>query len=225
MRLLSAIGRFIGGPGQQIAREITAQGRGPYQYPARVELNGVSVTLRPLEAADREGIVAFARALPEHDLLFLRRDITDPKEVDLWIRDVEEDRYSTVLAIVDDAVVGYATVASDGLTWTRHLGEIRILVATEMRAIHLGRVLTEQAFGLAMQRGVTKMIAQMTTDQDAAIAVFTRMGSKTEAVLKRHVLDREGFPHDLQVMALDVNEFQAKVDLLWVQASGEVPGL
>ena len=225
MKLLDAFVRLVGGPGEQVAREIAAQGLGPYQYPVRLDLNGVSVTLRPLGAEDRDGIVTFARALPYHDLLFLRRDITDPQQVDLWIHDVEEGRYSTVLAIVDDAVVGYATVALDGLAWTRHLGEIRILVAKEMRGMHLGSVLTEQAFGLAKQRGFTKMAARMTTDQEAAITVFSRMGFKTEAVLKHHVLDREGFPHDLQIMALDVNEFQARVDLLWAQASRDITDL
>jgi hypothetical protein len=35
----------------------------------------------------------------------------------------------------------------------------------------LGRLLTEQGFAIARERGVRKMIAQMTTDQEAAIFV------------------------------------------------------
>ena len=96
--------------------------------------------------------------------------------------------------------------------------------------MQLGRVLTEQAFGLAKQRGVTKMVARMTTDQKAAITVFTRMGFKKHGFQEgsRPQAPRPG-PAGLPARpaddGLDVNEFQAKVDLLWVQASGEVPGL
>jgi hypothetical protein len=50
------------------------------------------VVLRPMLAGDRVAILAFANALPPHDLLFLRRDITQPDVVDEWVRDVEQDR-------------------------------------------------------------------------------------------------------------------------------------
>ena len=222
MGLLQGLGRLFGG---QIADQVAAQSAPPLDYPAAIALEGVTLTLRFLEPGDREAILEFARGLPAHDLLFLRRDITRPEAVDQWLRDVEEGYYSTIVACHGDRIVGYASVASDRLGWARHVAELRVLISREMRGKHLGRVLTEQAFALAKQRGVKKMMARMTTDQDAASKVFSRMGFQREARLCNHVIDRDGALHDLQIMSLDVDEFQAKIDVMLLSAQNEFLGI
>ncbi len=175
--------------------------------PVEREFSGQSVLFRTIEATDAERILKFARSLPEHDLLFLRRDITQPAEVEAWLADVASGSYTTVVALVGEKLVGYATVAQDGMTWTRHVGELRLLVAPEMRGVGLGTLMIEQAFAMARDRGLLKLVAQMTVDQEGAIKGFERLGFEQEAVLKRHVMDRDGALHDLQVMAFDVEEF------------------
>jgi RimJ/RimL family protein N-acetyltransferase len=171
------------------------------------------VTLRRLERADRDAILEFARALAPHDLLFLRRDITQPDQIDAWMEDIE-DGYATSVGAFDSAgLAGYSTVNRDRMTWTAHVAESRVLVAERARGQGLGRLLTEQGFAIAREMGIRKMVAQMTTDQLAAIAVFRRMGFEPEAVLRNQVLDRDGTLHDLKIMSLDVDAFRAKVNL------------
>ena len=75
MGLLQGLGRLFGG---QIADQVAAQSAEPLEYPAAISLDGVTLTLRFLERGDRETMLDFARQLPIHDLLFLRRDITEP---------------------------------------------------------------------------------------------------------------------------------------------------
>src|SRR4029453_1480679 len=59
-------------------------------HPHTVTLrDGTPVTFRLMTAADAGRIGAFARSLPEDDLLFLRMDITDPGAVALWVRNLE----------------------------------------------------------------------------------------------------------------------------------------
>ena len=94
---------------------MAAQSAPPLDYPAAISLEGVTLTLRFLEREDREAILEFARGLPAHDLLFLRRDITRPESVDQWLDDVEEGYYATIVACRDDRIVGYTSVASDRL--------------------------------------------------------------------------------------------------------------
>jgi L-amino acid N-acyltransferase YncA len=212
----------LAGRSWRVASQAAAQRLEPLEYPATVQLSGGPVTLRPMEAHDRVAMLAFANSLPTHDLLFLRRDITQPDVVDEWIHDIDQDRYLTIVAVKDDQIVGYATVASEGLMWTRHVAELRILVSPAMRGQQLGRLLTEQAFALARERGVRKMIAQMTTDQQAAMRVFGHMGFEKEARLRNQLIDRDGQLHDLQIMSLDVDEFRAKVDLMAVTAQHEL---
>ena len=81
-----------------------------------------------------------------------------------------------------------------------------------MRRRGLGRVLTMEAFRIAVDLGVEKMIAQMTTDQDGAIAVFETLGFRTEALLRDQVKDREGHKLDLLIMAHDVGRFLAQME-------------
>ena len=222
MGLLQGLGRLFGG---QIADQVAAQSAEPLEYPAAISLDGVTLTLRFLERGDRETMLDFARQLPVHDLLFLRRDITEPSNVDQWIEDIEDGYYTTIAAVRDDQIVGYTSVATDRLGWTRHVAELRVLISHEMRGKNLGRLLTEQAFALAKQRGVKKMMAQMTTDQEAAVKVFTRMGFQREARLRNQVMDRDGALHDLQIMSLDVDEFQAKIDVMLLSAQNEFLGI
>ncbi len=73
-----------------------------------------------------------------------------------------------------------------------------------MREQGVGRLLTEEAFRIALEMGVEKIIGQMTIDQQQAINVFRTLGFKPEAVLRDHVKDREGAKHDLVILSHDV---------------------
>jgi L-amino acid N-acyltransferase YncA len=200
-----------------VADQAAAQPAGPISLPATVPLKDVTLQLRYLEQTDGPAILDFARRLSPHDLLFLRRDITRQDQVDQWLRETAEGLTTTILAMQGDKIVGYASVSSDGLAWTRHVLELDVMVAESMRSKHLGRLLTEQAFAVAQERGANKMVARMTVDQQAAISVFRRMGFEPEARLRRQVMDREGQLHDLQIMALDVGAFRAKLAALMMQ--------
>ncbi len=206
--------RLILGPLPEAEEQLAAQQVKALPLPASITLDGAEVTLRRAEPADREALLEFARALPPADLLFLRRDITRGEHVDAWFDEIRAGRTTTVLAFDGDAVVGYATVARDGLDWTAHVAELRILVATDWRGRRLGRVLVDQAFAIAREAGVTKMMAQMTEAQSAAEAVFKCFGFSREAVLRGHVRDREGRLHDLRVMSVNVEAFRLRVTAL-----------
>lgn len=185
-----------------------------------VDVDGGVLTLRYMGATDRLRILAFARSLPPHDLLFLRRDITDPAEVDAWMRDIGTGEVSTIVAVRDDEIVGYGSVARSPLSWMRHIAELRVLVGESMRGKGLGRVLTREAFRVAVDMGVEKMIAQMTIDQQGAMSVFRRLGFQSEALLPGHVKDRDGKTYDLVVMSQSVTAFQATLDALEAEDAG-----
>jgi L-amino acid N-acyltransferase YncA len=181
-------------------------------YPRDVRLADGSVTLRYLTRADRAAALAFARALPQHDLLFLRRDITRPEVIDFWLDGIERGRIVSILAERSGAVVGYGTVDRGELSWSPHVAELRVMVSPAMRGKGLGEVLTQEAFAIALGLGIEKMVAQMTADQKSAISVFEGMGFRPEALLRDQVKDREGNKHDLVIMAHDVAKFHAQME-------------
>ncbi|MEQ8858060.1 MAG: GNAT family N-acetyltransferase [Pseudomonadales bacterium] len=175
------------------------------QYPKSVTLpEGPTVELRLMTAADRDAVLAFARNLPQEDLLFLRVDLTQPAVVDDWIRNVQA-AFSTTLVAYDDAgLVGYATVHRNPAPWTRRVGEIRVNVSPAYRGKGLGRVLTARIFDVARGLGLAKLVANMTSDQHGAQAAFRRLGFIPEAVLADYVEDRGGRLRDLVIMTYDI---------------------
>jgi L-amino acid N-acyltransferase YncA len=182
-------------------------------YPRTVGLgNGQSVTLREMGAGDAERVLAFARSLPPDDLLFLRTDITDPAVIAQWVTNVASGRTITILAEASGAVVGYASLHKDEVTWQRHLGEMRIQVAPHLRAQGLGRALAGEVFALARDTGLRKVFVQMTEEQRSARALVERLGFTIEALLQDFVVDRSGRTHDVVLMSYDVGGHTQHVD-------------
>jgi L-amino acid N-acyltransferase YncA len=181
-------------------------------YPRTYSLRDGDVTLRYMTPGDRELALAFARALPAHDLLFLRRDVTQPEIVDVWMNGIARNRIISLAAERDGKVLGYATIDRGELSWSPHVAELRVLVSSEARGHGLGRLLTQEAFVVALGLGIEKMVAHMTVDQKGAIAVFEGMGFRPEALLRNHVKDREGNKHDLLILSLDVETFLSQLD-------------
>lgn len=169
------------------------------------------IVLRMLAPDDGPAVLAFARKLAPHDLLFLRRDISQPKVVDAWMAATALGRIHTVLAMHGDDLLGCATIVRDDLSWSRHVGELRVILEPASRGQGLGQVLTQEAFALALELGVEKLTAQMTVDQRGAIHVFEGLGFRAEALLHEHVKDRDGNAHDIVVLSHNVARFQAQM--------------
>ena len=153
---------------------------------------------------DRDSILAFARALPQEDLLFLRVDLTDETVVDDWVQNVSTRHSLTIVAYDDKGLVGYAAIHRNPTSWTRHLGEVRVNVDPVYRSRGLGRALTSHVFDLAGELGLQKLTAHMTSDQRGAQAAFRRLGFVPEALLADYVQDRTGTTRDMVIMSFDI---------------------
>ncbi|MCC8961389.1 GNAT family N-acetyltransferase [Bradyrhizobium sp. Pear76] len=180
-------------------------------YPRTVACNGTTVELSLLSSRDAADLKAFVATLPEHDLLFLSRDITHPKVIEAWIAAIPEGRIKSIVARESGRIVGCTAIALHELSWSRHVGELRVLVSPAMRGKGLGRLLIQECFVQALELGLTKLCVQMTVDQRAAISGFESIGFRAEALFRNHVKDREGKLHDLAVLSHDVVEVQSRM--------------
>ncbi len=181
-------------------------------YPWQTAINGVEISFRLMEPADREKILAFARALPDHDLLFLRTDVTDPKVVDEWIENLKRGRTITVLAENGDELLGYTSLHHNQVLWTRHVGEIRVLLKPDLRGFGLGKIMANEVFAIAKDMGLQKVMVQMTTDQRGARGMVESLGFRPEALLADFVMGRDGRTYDLLIMSYDVSGFSDTAD-------------
>lgn len=178
-------------------------------YPRRVRCKDHDVELRLMGADDEAAVVAFASELPVHDVLFLKRDIRNPKVVAAWLESIERGTIASVLAFHDGEVVGCNAVVRDALSWSPHVAEVRVVVSADMRGSGLGRLLVQEACALAVSQGAEKIIAHMTPDQRGALALFEDLGFRAEALLRDHVRDADGVTHDLAILSLEVSRLGA----------------
>jgi RimJ/RimL family protein N-acetyltransferase len=145
-------------------------------------------------------------------LLFLPRNISQPKVLSAWIGEIERGAITSILAVKGGRVVGCGTLVRDPHSWSPHVGEIRMVVASEVRGQGVGRALSQETFALALGAGLEKLSVQMTVDQQAAIALFEGLGFRAEALLRDHVRDVDGNTHDIVVLGHNIAQVQAQLE-------------
>ena len=181
-------------------------------YPRHAKTDAGEIEFRLMSRADEAVVLDFAKKLPTHDLLFLPRNISEPKVLSAWINEIERGAIQSLLAVRDGKVVGCGTLVRDPHSWSPHVGEIRMVVSLDVRGQGVGRALSQETFALALGAGLEKLSVQMTVDQGAAIALFESLGFKAEALLRDHVRDLDGKTHDIVVLGHDIAQFQAQLE-------------
>src|SRR6195952_3485190 len=181
-------------------------------YPRHVKTDAGDIEFRLMAQADEAPVLAFAQKLPTHDLLFLRRNISEPKVLSAWVKEIERGAITSLLAVRGGAVVGCGTLVRDPHSWSPHVGEIRMVVSLEVRGQGVGRALSQETFALALDAGLEKLSVQMTVDQQGAISLFESLGFKAEALLRDHVQDVGGKKHDIVVLGHNVAQVRGQLE-------------
>ena len=170
-------------------------------YPRTDEINGRSITFRVMTPDDKGTILEFANGLPEEDLIFVRWDITNPKALDEWIEHIKRDRTSSIIAEAGGHMVGYGSLHHHTMDWSRHRGELRIMVNPEMRGLGLGRYLAQELVEIAHTLGLKRLVVEIASDQPRVRHMFEEMGFQAEALLTDWLIDRRDRMCDLIIMS------------------------
>lgn len=192
------------------------------EYPRELRAADGALELSLMSRGDRARVLALTRSIPEHDRLFLHRDVTRGEAVDAWLDEIERGECATLLAARGTLLLGCATIEPERAAWSPHVAELRVLVAPARRGTGIGRLLTREAFAAALSAGLEKLTVRMTPDQAAALRTFESLGFTTEALLRDQVKDGAGKKHDLLVLGHDVAAFHAMLEAYGVaDAVGE----
>ena len=104
--------------------------------------------IRRIEPGDRAALERFLDEIPEADRTFLKEDVADPDVVAAWV--LPGDARS--IALDGGDVVGYvAVIPLHG--WSRHVGEVRIVVDPDHRGRGVGQALARHAVLEALELG------------------------------------------------------------------------
>jgi RimJ/RimL family protein N-acetyltransferase len=181
-------------------------------YPRQVKSDAGDIEIRLMSPEDEAAVLTFGKGLPTHDLLFLPRNISEPKVLSAWVKEIERGAIQSLLAVKDGRVVGCGTLVRDPHSWSPHVGEIRMVVSPEVRGKGVGKALSQETFALALGAGLEKLSVQMTVDQQPAIALFESLGFKAEALLRDHVRDVGGKTHDIVVLGHNIAQVRAQME-------------
>ena len=179
-----------------------------FWYPKTGKFGDHEINLKMMRPQDEanvdQALLNFTQSLPAGDLVFLRMDITQPDVVREWVENILRGRTITVLAEENGTVVGYGNLHLSGLQWTRHIGEIRVLVGAKYRGLGLGECLVNVLAQIARGRGLSRVVAHIGSNQPRVRAMFERLGFHAEALLTDWLEDRNHEKHDLVIMSQEL---------------------
>jgi ribosomal protein S18 acetylase RimI-like enzyme len=162
--------------------------------------DGRVVTIRPLDEVDRRALLAFGRALPQDDLLYLEDDLASPEMIARLINARFAENWRQLVASVGDQIIGYGALRRlPG--WSRHVADTKLIVSAGWRRYGLGTALAQAIVDAARGLQIDKLIVEVIETQLAGRAIFDHLGFQIEGRFSSHARDRQGQRHTLIVMA------------------------
>jgi RimJ/RimL family protein N-acetyltransferase len=168
---------------------------------------GRSVVIRPAVPDDAAEILAYLRRVGgETPYLTFGAEGVD--------RSVDDerlliDRYAAredalfLIARAGDEVVGVLTFETGTRARTRHVGEVGVSVAAAWHGEGIGRRMMERLLDWARDGGVVRKVnLRVRVDNAPAIALYERLGFRTEGRLTRDVRT-DGVDHDVYAMGIE----------------------
>jgi RimJ/RimL family protein N-acetyltransferase len=171
------------------------------------------VEIWPMTADDAPALLEFYRSLPSEDLVYLREDVTKQESMTRWVESIESEQGWHLLAGYEGRIIADGELDHQVYGWSRHVGELRIVVDPMFRGSGLSMVMAQEVLAQATDEGLHKVMVQMMVDQHPALHLCERLGFRHEAILKEHVQDQHGQLRDLVIMAYFIQDFLGRHDL------------
>lgn len=174
--------------------------------------DGTEVTIRRLALNEIDQLMEFYGSLPEEDRRYLKFDVTDRKVVAKRLRRVETGDDIRILAVHGGVIVASGALELSGEGWSKHQGEIRVVIARPFQHRGLGTIMIRELYFIAVQNHIQTIVARMMRPQVGAQKVFRRLGFREETMLADFVKDMQGGSQDLIVMSCDVKDLWKELD-------------
>ncbi|MDW7709429.1 MAG: GNAT family N-acetyltransferase [Deferrisomatales bacterium] len=161
--------------------------------------NGKRVLLRPLLAEDQQRLFDLFASASEEDTKFLKDEVKKPQIVERWIAHLDYDRVMPLVAYCDERLVGDVALYR-GTKTVRHVGEIRIFLASDFRGVGLGSKMLQETFEIAKKVNLQFLKAEVILDHVKVVKAFRRLGFDLRCTLDDYFLRRDGVSHDIALM-------------------------
>src|SRR5258708_39390920 len=104
---------------------------------------------RPLRKDDEKGFDEFFLSVPESERMFIKHRVIDPQVIREWCQGIDLGRNLPLLALINNKIVGDATLHQQLGGWKRHIGRASVLVHPQFRGRCRARALGTAIVDLA----------------------------------------------------------------------------
>jgi L-amino acid N-acyltransferase YncA len=183
--------------------------------------DGSEIMIRPLTKDDVERSLAFYRALPSTDRIYLRNDVMDRKIIQQRILDMARNREKALVAVSEDTIVADGSLELESHGWKQHRGEIRLVVARPFQRKGLGMVMARELYFLAASEKVQEIVVKMMRPQKVAQKIFKRLGFSEDVTLHGYVRDLRGTKQDMIIMRCDLKSLWERLEDYFTETDWE----
>lgn len=178
------------------------------RYPKEVVLKDCQeAILRTVEPGDEEELARFYGAMRSSLRWLLKEDPTRLEVVRKWIENQELGKAFSIVAVIDDRIVGHASLLVRRYGARKHVARMRVMVAPDCRSKGLGTWMVFDLTKRAMEMGMEKLRADFVAGiEDRAIAGLKKLGFVKEATLNDYIRDQDGKYYDYHIMIKDLQQ-------------------
>jgi RimJ/RimL family protein N-acetyltransferase len=147
------------------------------------------LNVRPAEPGDAARLVDLAREVgaEEEGWLITGGEWRSPGEERRYLRWLRHHSDAAVFVAEENgAIVGRLSIARDAHPASEHVADLGLMVAREFRRRGIGMALMEEAERWARGLGVRKLELHVFPHNEAAIALYKRLGYEEEGFRRRH---------------------------------------
>ncbi|PWH17245.1 MAG: Acetyl-CoA synthetase [Anaerolineae bacterium] len=158
--------------------------------------DGARVLIRPLVKEDKQALLDLFLNVSYEDRRYMRHNVNDPEVVSSFIDQLDYDRIFPMVAVVNDRIVGDATLHFNTGT-ARHRGELRIFLAKDFRGRGLGNKLVQAITEIAKRRSLYMLEVQIVRDLTSDIKALERLGFETVCIFEDYFMLPDGELKDI----------------------------
>lgn len=163
--------------------------------------DGTRVLLRLLDSSDRGRLHAMFAVVSDDDLTSMRDNVRDPAVIQRWVEELNYSRVIPLIAVVNDDIVGDATLHL-GRGPYRHRAEVRIFLSKTYRQRGLGTVMLKSLIDIAKKLNLHLLTVEVAADSTPTIRAFRGMGFQMQTILPDFMMMPDGEARDVALLIL-----------------------
>jgi len=137
----------------------------------------------------------------DDDAEAMRDNVKDPSAIHKWIDELDYSRVIPLVAVVNDEIVGDATLHL-GQGPYRHKAEVRIFLTNSYRQRGLGTAMLKALIDLAKRLDLHLLTVEVIANRTSVIRAFRGLGFQMQTTLPDYFMMPDGETLDIAVMIL-----------------------